>query len=216
MTLDRLVSGRAPGVDEVEVWTAPTAASPVDAVVSVPGSKSDTNRGLVLAALAEGTSRLRRPLRARDTLLMVAGLHALGVCVDEVPGADGPDWHVPGTGGPARLDHLVRVDCGNAGTVARFLPPVAALVTGDVVFDGDPRMRDRPLGPLVQALQTLGVTVTGTSVPLMVTGRGAVRGGTVRLDASSSPGCCWPRRDMSRASVSCTTGRRFRPARTLR
>ena len=186
MALDGPVSGRVPGVDEVEVWPAPTAASPVDAVVSVPGSKSDTNRSLVLAALAEGTSRLRRPLRARDTLLMATGLRALDVTVDEVPGADGTDWRVTGTGEPARLDHEVRVDCGNAGTVARFLPPVAALARGDVVFDGDPRMRERPLGPLVQALQTLGVTVTGTSVPLVVTGRGVVRGGTVRLDASSS------------------------------
>ncbi|MGZ4617898.1 MAG: 3-phosphoshikimate 1-carboxyvinyltransferase [Frankiaceae bacterium] len=173
-------------MDEVEVWQAPTAASPVDAVVSVPGSKSDTNRSLVLAALAEGTSRLRGPLRARDTLLMAAGLRALGVAVDEVPRADGADWRVTGTGGTARLGHEVRVDCGNAGTVARFLPPVAALASADVVFDGDPRLRERPLGPLVEALRGLGVAVTGTSVPLVVHGRGAVRGGSVRLDASSS------------------------------
>jgi 3-phosphoshikimate 1-carboxyvinyltransferase len=117
---------------------------------------------------------------------MAAGLRALGVAVDEAPGADGPDWRVTGTGGAARLGHEVRVDCGNAGTVARFLPPVAALASGDVVFDGDPRMRERPLHPLVQALRTLGVTVTGTSVPLVVHAHGAVRGGTVRLDASSS------------------------------
>ena len=70
--------------------------------------------------------------------------------------------------------------------MARFLPPVAALASADVVFDGDPRMRERPLGPLVEALRGLGVAVTGTSVPLVVHGRGAVRGGSVRLDASSS------------------------------
>lgn len=173
-------------MDEVEFWPAPTAASPVDAVVSVPGSKSDTNRSLVLAALAEGPSRLRRPLRARDTLLMAGGLRALGVTVDDVPGQDGPDWQVTGHGGAVPLGREARVDCGNAGTVARFLPPVAALATGDVVFDGDPRMRERPLGPLVEALQTLGVTLSGTSIPLVVHGRGAVRGGAVRLDASSS------------------------------
>jgi 3-phosphoshikimate 1-carboxyvinyltransferase len=173
-------------VDELDVWPAPTAASPVDAAVTVPGSKSDTNRSLVLAALAEGTSRLRRPLRARDTLLMADGLRALGVAVDDVAVPHGLDWRVTGTGGAAGLEGPARIDCGNAGTVARFLPPVAALASGDVRFDGDPRMRERPLGPLVAALRTLGARVTGTSIPLVVHGRGALRGGTVRLDASSS------------------------------
>ncbi|MFW6034376.1 MAG: 3-phosphoshikimate 1-carboxyvinyltransferase, partial [bacterium] len=121
-----------------EPWPAPVAAAPVRAVVRMPGSKSLTNRALVVAALAGGPSLLRRPLRARDTLLMAEGLRALGVGVDD----QGEDWAVtPGTlRGPAR------VECGLAGTVLRFLPPLAALADGTVEFDGDPRARERPVG----------------------------------------------------------------------
>ena len=117
-------------------WPAPRARGPVDAVVSLPGSKSMTNRALVLAALADGPSVVRRPLRSRDTTLMVAGLRALGCGIDDA----GDDWAVT----PAALRGPAAVDCGLAGTVMRFLPPVAGLATGRVDFDGDPHMRNRP------------------------------------------------------------------------
>lgn len=163
-------------------WPAPPARSPVDAVVAIPGSKSATNRALVLAALAEGTSRLTGPLRARDTLLMAAGLRALGVEVAD----EGAHWRVTGSGTPRPPAASVRVDCGNAGTVARFLPPVAALARAEVVFDGDPRMRERPLAALLAALRTLGARVDRDRMPFTVRGRGRLAGGAVTLDASSS------------------------------
>src|SRR3954453_2013056 len=115
----------------VEVWTTPAPRPPVDAVAPLPGSKSITARALVLAALADGPSRLVRPLRARDTDLIAAGLRALGVRVED----DADDWLV--TPGPLRGP--AEVDAGLAGTILRFLPPVAALATGPVRLDGDPR-----------------------------------------------------------------------------
>ena len=120
-------------------WPAPTATWPVDATVSVPGSKSLTNRYLVLAALAQEPSRLRAPLHSRDTELMAAALSALGTIVEEVPGtgAFGHDWMVS----PRPLRGPADVDCGLAGTVMRFVPPVAALADGPVCFDGDRSQR---------------------------------------------------------------------------
>ncbi|WP_088319789.1 3-phosphoshikimate 1-carboxyvinyltransferase [Kineosporia sp. R_H_3] len=174
-------------------WAAPRAVEPVDATVALPGSKSLTNRYLVLAALAEEPSRLRAPLRSRDTDLMAAAVAALGADVVDVPttqalgatAAAGDDWLV--TPGPLRGP--AQIDCGLAGTVMRFLPPVAALADGDVRFDGDPRARERPMGPVVRALRDLGVEVDdgGTGLlPFTVRGTGRVRGGTVRIDASAS------------------------------
>ncbi|WP_088287582.1 3-phosphoshikimate 1-carboxyvinyltransferase [Kineosporia sp. A_224] len=174
-------------------WAAPRAVEPVDATVALPGSKSLTNRYLVLAALAEEPSRLRAPLRSRDTDLMAAAVAALGADVVDVPttqalgatSAGGDDWLV--TPGPLRGP--AQIDCGLAGTVMRFLPPVAALADGDVRFDGDPRARERPMGPVVRALRDLGVEVDdgGTGLlPFTVRGKGSVRGGTVRIDASAS------------------------------
>ena len=162
-------------------WPAPRASGPVEAAVRLPGSKSLTNRFLVLSAVAEGTSRLRSPLRSRDTLLMAAALRALGVQVDD----DGEDWVVT----PHPLRGGGRVDCGLAGTVMRFVPGVAALADGDVAFDGDGGARVRPMGPVLAALRTLGAQVDdggrGT-LPFTVSGRGRVRGGAVTLDASAS------------------------------
>ncbi len=163
-------------------WAAPRATGPLSATVSLPGSKSLTNRVLVLAALADGRSVVRRPLRSRDTELMVAALRVLGVSVTD----DGGDWVVDGVPGPLAPTGPA-VDVGNAGTVARFLPPVAALATRPVRFDGDPRVRDRPLGPLLVALRELGADLDGVDrLPLTVRGTGAVRGGGVVLDASQS------------------------------
>jgi 3-phosphoshikimate 1-carboxyvinyltransferase len=163
-------------------WNAPCATSPLDAVVALPGSKSLTNRALVLAALADGRSVVRRPLRSRDTELMAEGLRVLGVRVAD----DGEDWVVEGVPGPLRPTGP-SVDVGNAGTVARFLPPVAALSTGAVTFDGDPRVRERPLAPLLGALASLGASLSSVDgLPTTVHGTGEVVGGAVTLDASQS------------------------------
>jgi 3-phosphoshikimate 1-carboxyvinyltransferase len=159
-------------------WPAPRAAAPVDAVVSVPGSKSVTNRALVLAALAGAPSRLRNPLRARDTRLMAGALRTLGVGVAE----DGPDWLVT----PGALRGGGSVDVGLAGTVQRFVPAVAALADGPVRFDGDERARHRPLAPLVSGLRQLGVEVDDEALPLTVYGRSSVKGGTAEIDSSKS------------------------------
>lgn len=163
-------------------WLAPLATGPVRATVSLPGSKSMTARALVLSALSEGPSTLRRPLHARDTDLMAAGLRALGPHVSTV---DQQRWVVR----PWPLRGPAQVDVGLAGTVMRFLPPVAALAEGPVSFDGDPRARDRPLGPLVTALRQAGATIQPDNVdtlPLTVNGRGRVEGGEVTIDASAS------------------------------
>ncbi len=171
-------------------WAAPTAAGPITATVTLPGSKSLTNRFLVLAALANDRSRLRGPLRSRDTLLMAQALRTFGVGVDDVA-VDGPgspattDWLVT----PGQLTGDVSIDVGLAGTVMRFLPPVAALARGPVRFDGDPQARVRPMGPVLQALRDLGVAVEDDgrgTLPLTVAGTGSVRGGSVTLDASAS------------------------------
>ena len=161
-------------------WPAPTAERPVDAVVELPGSKSLTNRYLVLAALAAGPSRLRTPLRSRDTLLMAAGLAAMGVTVTD----EDDDWSIT----PGPLTGPASVDCGLAGTVMRFLPPVAALAAGDVAFDGDPRARMRPMAPLLDALRHLGVKIdeSARGLPFTVHGTGRVGGGEVSLDSSAS------------------------------
>jgi 3-phosphoshikimate 1-carboxyvinyltransferase len=162
-------------------WPAPRATGPVDAVVSLPGSKSLTNRALLLAALAEGPSVLRRALRSRDTLLMAEALTGLGSAVDTT----GEDWAVT----PGPFDRDAAVDCGLAGTVMRFVPPAAGLSRGTVAFDGDPHMRTRPIGEVLTALRALGVDVADDgrgALPFEVRGTGSVRGGTVVIDASAS------------------------------
>lgn len=161
-------------------WTAPYAERPVHAVVDVPGSKSMTNRALVLAALAESPSRIYRPLLARDTRLMMAALAAIGVGLVEVDDAV--------TVTPRPFVGPAEIACGLAGTVMRFVPPVAALAAGEVSFDGDLRARRRPMGAILDALRALGVAVhtDADSLPFTLTGRGTVPGGVVTLDASSS------------------------------
>jgi 3-phosphoshikimate 1-carboxyvinyltransferase len=164
-----------------EHWPAPRPDGPVDRVVSLPGSKSLTNRALLLAAIADGPSVVRRPLRSRDTMLMAAALGALGTGIDDVDG----DWAVT----PGRWDRDAEVDCGLAGTVMRFVPPVAGLALGAVRFDGDPHMRLRPVGPMLAALGALGVRIDDGgrgALPFSVAGAGTVPGGTVTIDASAS------------------------------
>ena len=167
-------------------WQAPTTTGPVHATVTVPGSKSQTNRALVLAALAtpQGTSTISGALRSRDTDLMIGALRTLGVTVD------GDDTELTVSGGihPAAG---ATVDCGLAGTVLRFVPPVAALSTQSVVFDGDEQARARPIAPLLNALRGLGVDLDGDGLPFSVRGSGAVDGGTVEIDASGSSQFVW-------------------------
>ena len=148
--------------------------------VALPGSKSLTNRALVLAALADGPSVVRRALRSRDTALMAAALTALGSTVD----TSGEDWLVS----PGTTAGDISVDCGLAGTVMRFVPPVAGLASGVVRFDGDPHMRNRPVGPMLAALSDLGVRIDppATSLPFEVHGTGTVPGGATTIDASKS------------------------------
>lgn len=168
-----------PAPVDVAPWPAPAADAPVTATVPVPGSKSLTNRALVLAAQATGPSRIVAPLRSRDTDLMAAALGSLGVAVD---GPDGSDWMVT----PGPLTGPAHVDCGLAGTVMRFLPPLAATGTGPITFDGDEAARRRPMATVLDALRALGVRVDGDRLPFTVDAIGSVPGGTVRIDASAS------------------------------
>ncbi len=164
-------------------------ATPVDISVVIPGSKSVTNRALILAAQAKNPSVLRRPLVSRDSELMMAGLKGLGVGIEEktvtVNGLTELQWIVT----PAPLRGGVKIDVGNAGTVMRFLPPLAALATGEVAFDGDPRSYERPLGPVIKALEELGVSIDHDnrySLPLKLHGTGSIPGGELVIDASAS------------------------------
>jgi 3-phosphoshikimate 1-carboxyvinyltransferase len=165
----------------VSNWQAPSTPTPVHATVTVPGSKSLTNRALVLAALAtpNGISTVSNALRSRDTDLMIGALQALGVTLD---GA-GTELTV---GGAIAPQSDARVDCGLAGTVLRFVPPVAALGSERVLFDGDEQARARPIAPLLDALLGLGVDIDGDGLPFAVRGTGSVVGGTVEIDASAS------------------------------
>ncbi|OKK06367.1 3-phosphoshikimate 1-carboxyvinyltransferase [Streptomyces sp. CB03234] len=172
---------------QFDLWPAPYASGAVDATVTVPGSKSVTNRALVLAALASEPGWLRHPLRSRDTLLMAEALRTMGVGIEEGVGPDGTGerWRVI----PAGLHGPATIDVGNAGTVMRFLPPVAALATGPVHFDGDPRSYERPLHGVIDALRTLGARIDDEArgaLPMTVHGAGALEGGPVEIDASSS------------------------------
>jgi len=155
------------------------ASAPVRATVRIPGSKSETNRALVLAALASGPSTITNGLDARDTRLMRDGLRALGVDIDDA----GPIWRVTP---PAAFVGGTTVDCGLAGTVMRFLPPLAALADGPVAFDGDEQAYARPVGPLLDGLTALGVQISGDALPFTVTGRPDLAGGPVTVDASTS------------------------------
>ncbi|MFF0343949.1 3-phosphoshikimate 1-carboxyvinyltransferase [Kribbella sp. NPDC004875] len=168
-------------MSEDQGWPAPRVDGAVTGTVTVPGSKSISNRALILAALADGPSQLTGLLAARDTALMRSALVSLGVGI--------ADSGTTVTVTPGSLKGPADVDCGLAGTVMRFVPPVAALADGVVAFDGDPYARERPMGVILAALRALGVQIEdgGTGrMPYTVSGTGAVRGGTVTLDASGS------------------------------
>lgn len=179
-----------PGTGPGEVWEAPTHSvrhghSPLDATVEVPGSKSLTNRFLVLSALADAPVTMRGGLVSRDSALMVDALRALGISVEV--GADA--WTI--TPGPLRGG--VSIDCGLAGTVMRFVPPLALLagLGGDIrpiTFDGDPGARVRPMGALIDSLRALGAVVADEgrgTLPFTVTPPSTVPD-TVDVDASAS------------------------------
>jgi 3-phosphoshikimate 1-carboxyvinyltransferase len=172
-------------MEHVNTWPAPATSRPVHATVTVPGSKSQTNRALVLAALAAahgGVSTISGGLRSRDTDLMIGALTALGFRVD----GSADELAVSGTIAPPPD---AKIDCGLAGTVLRFVPPLAAvgLRPGTfVTFDGDEQARARPIAPLLNALRGLGVDIDGDGLPFRVRGTGTVAGGAVDIDASAS------------------------------
>ena len=149
-------------------WSAPVPDGPLDAVVDLPGSKSLTARALLLAAVAEGPTTLTGVLRARDTELMLAALAALGARFEEL-GADPARLRVRPAPLPLHVEAGAggagRVDVGLAGTVMRFVPPLAALADAPVLFDGDAAARARPLGPLLDALASLGAEVVHLGEP---------------------------------------------------
>ncbi len=165
-----------------EGWAAPTATGPLDARLTIPGSKSLTNRELVLSALAERPSVLHTPLRARDTALMSDALRALGADIrDDEDGS----WIVT----PGPLTGGVDLQAGLAGTVMRFIPPVAALAEGAVTLDGDEHARKRPMHTTIASLRALGVDVDDGGrggLPFTIRGTGSVDGGELTIDASAS------------------------------
>jgi len=172
---------------EPGAWAAPVATGPLSATLRLPGSKSLTNRELVLSALASSPSLLRAPLISRDTSLMIEALRALGTVIEEVEGAGafGPDLRIT----PAELEGGRSIDCGLAGTVMRFLPPVAALALGPVAFDGDEHARKRPMRTTIDSLRALGVDVNDDgrgTLPFSLYGTGSVAGGELEIDASAS------------------------------
>ncbi len=177
----------AAGADHGD-WPAPRATAPLAATVVLPGSKSLTNRELVLSALASSPSLLRRPLHSRDSMLMIEALRSLGVTIEEVPG-DGPFGADLRITPPQQLEGSTSIDCGLAGTVMRFLPPVAALALGPVAFDGDESARRRPMRTTIESLRALGVEVGDDgrgALPFSLWGAGSVRGGEIAIDASAS------------------------------
>ena len=172
-------------------WSAPyrggltSVGEPINAKITIPGSKSATNRALILAAIAKTPSRLRKPLSSRDADLMVKGLQSLGCKIDEIKTEHGFDYQIT----PQKLSGPTQIDVGNAGTVMRFLPPIASLATGLVHFDGDARSHERPLEPVIKALEQLGASIEHGNkyrLPLTINGSGEIKGGEVEVDASAS------------------------------
>lgn len=187
-------------------WPAPLApasseASGKNALVHIPGSKSLTNRYLLLAALANSPSYLRAPLHSRDSALMIEALRQLGAGIELVPTDSpfGPDVKVT----PLNFAQVesaqaraVSIECGLAGTVMRFVPALAVLLPGEFAFDGDPHARQRPMSPVLEGLRQLGVQVEceqGENAlpfvlrsPGLASAEGVSEAPVVRIDASTS------------------------------
>ncbi|MGZ5390065.1 MAG: 3-phosphoshikimate 1-carboxyvinyltransferase [Aeromicrobium sp.] len=164
-------------------WLAPSRDAPLDGDLLIPGSKSLTNRVLILSALADGPSVLTRPLASRDTNLMIGALTALGAMVER----NGIEWTVT----PSTWSGLepADIDCGLAGTVMRFVPPIAVLADADISFDGDEHARIRPMSTIIEALRSLGANISDEgrgSLPFTVHGSAGLKGGVVDIDASAS------------------------------
>ncbi len=159
-------------------WLAPSTQVPIAATLSLPGSKSLTNRELVLSALANQPTKLFDYLESRDSSLMVQALGQLGVGVE----ASNNALIVT----PRPLRGPTSIDCGLAGTVMRFVPTLAALATGKIDFDGDVAARKRPMRTTLDSLRSLGITVTGEGLPFSILGTGEVAGGEITIDASAS------------------------------
>ncbi|MGO4679894.1 3-phosphoshikimate 1-carboxyvinyltransferase [Microbacterium sp. 2MCAF23] len=168
-------------------WSAPVAADSLSARLRVPGSKSLTNRELVLAAIADAPGIVSAPLHSDDSARMIDALRALGVGVEEQFGTGefGPDLRIT----PAPLTGGTTVDCGQAGTVMRFIAPLAGLARGDVLLTAHETALHRPMGAMIHALRDLGVDIEDNgswSLPFTIRGRGHIRGGRVEIDASAS------------------------------
>ncbi|ATF63748.1 3-phosphoshikimate 1-carboxyvinyltransferase [Rothia mucilaginosa] len=187
-------------------WPAPLApasseAAGKNALVHIPGSKSLTNRYLLLAALADSPSYLRAPLHSRDSALMIEALRQLGAGIELVPTNSpfGPDVKVTPLSfveAHSAQSRAVSIECGLAGTVMRFVPALAALLPGEFAFDGDPHARQRPMGPVLEGLRQLGVQVDceqGENAlpfvlhsPGLASAAGVSEAPVVRIDASTS------------------------------
>ena len=163
-----------------KIFSAPQAAGPISGAISIPGSKSLTNREILLSALAEGTSVLNKPLISRDSQLMLDAMKALGAEV--TPRADSVKI------APATLNKDASIHCGLAGTVMRFVPLVAALNNGKITFDADKEAKARPLQGVFDALDQLGVNYEkgSDSFPFAVIGNAGTNATEVTLDASKS------------------------------
>ncbi len=168
-------------------WAAPTASGPISATIAVPGSKSATNRALILACLADGPSTITGALDARDTALMAGALRQLGNDIEELAHDSTGNATLAVTPHYMTGDHSI--DVGLAGTVMRFLPPAATLAHGQITFDGDVQARRRPMATVIESLKELGAQVydRGTGrLPFAIAATGELRGGEVTVDASRS------------------------------
>jgi 3-phosphoshikimate 1-carboxyvinyltransferase len=159
---------------------------PPDATIRIPGSKSVTNRALLVAALANGPSSITNPLFSDDSYWLMDALVKLGFGL--TADREGGEVRIDGRGGEIPASH-VDLFVGNAGTVARFLPPALALGPGPYTVDGVPRMRERPVSDLVEGMRQLGAAVEYAGekdrYPLKV-GGGGIRGGTARISGARS------------------------------
>lgn len=163
-------------------WHAPTVNFAINSTLEIPGSKSATNRAFVLAALGNKNSTISNPLFARDTYLMLDALEKLGCNVLKQSNSVEIS--------PMKKNHgEISIDVGLAGTVMRFVPPLAALGIGITNFDGDERARKRPMKTLIESLKKLNVKVIDNyegKLPFSIETNGQIIGGEIEIDASES------------------------------